>query len=87
MNTHYIHRPTPPDGDTCSGAAAGGRKVTTDWEAMAKELWGLLDDVSAAGDQFKPDRTGYTRAVDSICEKRSQYLYSPDGHTLVPKQK
>jgi hypothetical protein len=54
---------------------------------MAKELWGLLDDVSAAGDQFKPDRTGYTRAVDSICEKRSQYLYSPDGHTLVPKQK
>ena len=53
------------------------------WEQRAKELWGLLDDISTLGDQHKPEETGYVKAGGRACEKRGQYLVSPDGHTLV----
>lgn len=54
-----------------------------DWEQMAKALWGLLDDISTLGDQYHPESTGYVRAVERVCERRGQYMHSPDGHTLV----
>lgn len=54
-----------------------------DWEAIARAMWGLLDDVSTLGDQYKPDQTPYVRAVGRVCEQRGQYLYSPDGQSLV----
>lgn len=54
-----------------------------DWEKMARALWGLLDDISTLGDQHKPERTAFVRAVDRVCERRGDYLHSTDGHTLV----
>ncbi len=44
-------------------------------------LWGLLDDISTAGDQFKPEITEYFKAVNRICDKRSLVAQS-DGYKI-----
>lgn len=53
-----------------------------DWEVMARALWSLLDDISTLGDQHHPASTPYTKAVDRMCEKRCEHMYSPDGYKL-----
>lgn len=49
-------------------------------------LWDLLDDISTAGDMYKPEHTNYFKYVDGRCEERSQVAQSLDGYTLTIKQ-
>lgn len=46
-------------------------------------LWKLLDDISTAGDQFKPEINGYFKCVNKKCEERSIVANSLDGYTLT----
>ena len=46
-------------------------------------LWSLLDDISTAGDMFKPEQTGYFKYVNKKCEERSTVDESLDGQTLT----
>lgn len=46
-------------------------------------LWSLLDDISTAGDMFKPEHTEYFQYVNRKCEERSNVANSLDGHTLT----
>ena len=56
-------------------------------EAEGKRLWGLLDDVSTAGDMYKPRKdVGYFKYVDDKAEKRDGLFYS-DGYTIMLKPK
>jgi len=48
-------------------------------------LWRLLDDISTAGDMFKPEINGYFKCVTNLCEKRSEVAESEDGQTLTIK--
>lgn len=52
------------------------------WRHKAERLWALLDDVSTAGDMFKPELTSYVRYVDGKAEERSKYLES-DGSRIL----
>jgi len=45
-------------------------------------LWKLLDDISTAGDMFKPENNGYFKYVNRKCEERSLVANSEDGQTL-----
>ncbi len=54
------------------------------WEAIARALWGLLDDIDTAGDMFKPERQAHERYVQAKANKRNDYMHSPDGYALVP---
>ena len=49
-------------------------------------LWKLLDDISTAGDMFKPEINGYFNAVNKLCEERGLVANSPDGKTLEIKE-
>ena len=51
----------------------------------AKRLWRLLDDISTAGDVFKPGQTEYVKAVDKRCDKREGLLVS-DGYEILLKE-
>ena len=46
-------------------------------------LWDLLDDISTAGDMFKPEHTPYFKYVNKKCEERSGVANSLDGYTLT----
>ncbi len=46
-------------------------------------LWNLLDDISTAGDMFKPKIDGYFNYVNKKCEDRDEIAYSPDGYKLI----
>jgi hypothetical protein len=46
-------------------------------------LWTLLDDISTAGDMFKPEITPYFKYVNTKCELRSNVANSLDGQTLT----
>lgn len=46
-------------------------------------LWGLLDDISTAGDVYKPEITPYFKSISRISDKRSEVAQSFDGHTLT----
>ena len=46
-------------------------------------LWTLLDDISTAGDMFKPENTNYFRYVNRKCEARSAVANSFDGLTIT----
>ena len=48
-------------------------------------LWSLLDNISTAGDMFKPDIDEYFRYVNHQCEQRSEIAISEDGQTLKIK--
>ena len=52
-----------------------------DYKKMAEDLWDLLDDISTAGDMFKPEHTPYYKYVNAKAEKRGKYLES-DGYKL-----
>ena len=49
-----------------------------------KQLWQLLDDISTAGDMFKPEMSEYFQYVNKKCEERSKVAES-DGFCLVIK--
>ena len=46
-------------------------------------LWDLLDDISMAGDMFKPEITPYFKYVNKKCEDRFFVANSEDGQTLT----
>ncbi len=46
-------------------------------------LWDLLDDISTAGDMFKPEINAYFKYVNRKCEERSKVANSEDGQTLT----
>ena len=48
-------------------------------------LWDLLDDISTAGDMYKPAITNYTRYVNRKCDERSKVAESFDGYSLTIK--
>lgn len=48
-----------------------------------KYLWSLLDDISTAGDMFRPEINNYFRYVNKKCEERSAVANSFDGYTLT----
>jgi len=50
-------------------------------DEQIKFLWSLLDDISTAGDMFKPEVNEYFKYVNSVCEKRSKVANS-DGYSL-----
>lgn len=52
-------------------------------DGQIKFLWSLLDDISTAGDMFKPEINGYFKHINSICEKRSEVANSLDGYSLT----
>ena len=48
----------------------------------AEALWGLLDDISTAGDMFKPDLNDpFVKYVLSHCEEKNKHFES-DGYNL-----
>jgi hypothetical protein len=49
------------------------------------ELWKLLDDISTAGDVFKPEINAYFKYVNRKCEARSNVANSLDGFNLTIK--
>jgi len=56
-------------------------------EAEAKRLWALLDDISSAGDQFKPEINGYFKAVNHNCDQRDGLFYSDGWNILLTADK
>lgn len=46
-------------------------------------LWKLLDDISTAGDIFKPEIDDYFKYVNKKCEERSEVANSTDGYAIV----
>jgi len=51
------------------------------YKELADNLWKLLDDISTAGDMFKPTDNSYVRYVNKKVEERHKYLES-DGYKL-----
>ena len=51
-------------------------------EKEVKRLWGLLDDISTAGDMFKPEINGYFEYVNRKCEERHG-MVTTDGYKLT----
>ena len=48
----------------------------------AEELWSMLDDISTAGDAFKPDLNDpFVKYVLSKCEEKNRHFQS-DGYNL-----
>lgn len=57
---------------------------TSDITKTEEALWKMLDDISTAGDMFKPDlKDPYVKYVMAKCEERGKHLHSPDGYALV----
>lgn len=52
------------------------------YKKIAVALWGLLDDISTAGDQAKDNDKLFRKLVDSIQIKQYKYAESPDGFCL-----
>jgi len=48
-------------------------------------LWKLLDDISTAGDMFKPEINPYFKYVNKKCGERGNVANSFDGYTLTIK--
>ena len=51
-------------------------------QSEAERLWCLLDDISTAGDMFKPKINGYFKYVNERCDKRDGMITS-DGYNLI----
>ena len=62
-----------------------GHEGAEELEAECKRLFGLLDDISTAGDVFKPEINTYFKCVNDKCEKRDGLFYS-DGYEILPKE-
>lgn len=54
-------------------------------DEQIKFLWGLLDDISTAGDAFKPEHTAYYNYVNRKCDERSAVANSFDGYSITIK--
>ena len=52
-------------------------------ENGAKELWGLLDDISTLGDSMKPEQNSFFKRVSEIVSQRHGF-YISDGYNLTP---
>ena len=50
-------------------------------ENECKRLWSLLDDISTAGDMYKPEINGYFKYVNKASENRNG-LFESDGHVI-----
>lgn len=48
-------------------------------------LWKLLDDISTAGDMYRPNQTPYVKYVMKKCELRGEVANSFDGQTIKIK--
>ena len=55
---------------------------TNSWEAMAKALWGLLDDIDTLDDACRDNDANFRKLVRHIQKRRHEYLVSRDGQTL-----
>ena len=55
-------------------------------DEQIKFLWSLLDDISTAGDMFKPEVNEYFKYVNSVCEKRSNVANSDGDNLLINKE-
>jgi len=53
-----------------------------EWKKIAIKLWEILDDISTVDDWAKSNDSAYRKAAGKLAEKRSIYLYSPDGYKL-----
>jgi len=53
-------------------------------DEQIKILWCLLDDISTAGDMYKPEINNYFDYVNDKCEERSKVADS-DGYTITIK--
>ncbi len=51
------------------------------YKTEAERLWSLLDDISTAGDMFKPEITKYFKYVNKVCDEAHKEIIS-DGHDL-----
>lgn len=60
-------------------------KAELSWEDIAKELWGLLDNIDTASDALHPAKNNFYEYVMKESEKRHQYLKS-DGYKLIKRQ-
>lgn len=58
-----------------------GERLMSQVDAIAEQLWQLLDDIDTLGDAMKPEHTPYFERVCQIVSKRHQLLRS-DGHKL-----
>ena len=67
---------------SCLDAQVKSNQKFKDKDDQIKYLWRLLDDISTAGDMFKPERTPYFEYVNRKCEDRSNVANSFDGQTL-----
>lgn len=58
----------------------------SEWETRARKLWQLLDDISTCFDAYHPriEPPAFETSVQRLCEQRCRYLYSLDGHKLLP---
>ena len=46
-------------------------------------LWKLLDDISTAGDVYKPEINSYFKRVEKSCSERGVVANSFDGQTIT----
>lgn len=60
----------------------GGVKRDSAAEFSAKALWGLLDDIDTASDDFKENDKGYRRFAEKTVAKRHRYGKS-DGYRIT----
>lgn len=60
-----------------------GKYSYDNWEAIAKELWKLLDDIDTYAYQYKENISGFVRATLKKTKERFHYLET-DGYELYP---
>lgn len=60
------------------------RQAAIKLEDECKRLWIALDDISTAGDAFKPEHTGYFKYVNQLCSQGlTSKIISSDGYSLT----
>jgi hypothetical protein len=67
------------------GLVTVASSLPLDWEATAKALWQLLDNIDTLSDSVKPNPLTwetYVRRVDALVQKRHKLLKS-DGYNLT----
>ena len=75
-----------PDGaEPCVGyiqlLEVSGRQQA-ELEKECKRLWAILDDISTAGDMFKPEINGYFKYINKMCSERDG-LFTSDGYSIT----
>ena len=62
------------------------RKRCEHKDSQINFLWKLLDDISTAGDIYKPEGDGYFKMVEMLCNSRCKVANSYDGLPLTIKE-